>query len=90
MNAETEGDVCTRVGPVNSIDTSCTQLNVSPTGSFSRISTARSRMSGSSSARFFGATAGVTVFRCGVWRGSPVDEDLDLYLIAITQAVRKR
>ena len=55
---------------VSSMETSCTQLNVSPTGSPSRMSMTRSRMRGSSSAKLRAARAGATAIRCGLCFGS--------------------
>ena len=49
---------------VSSMETLSTQLNGSPTGSWSKIRFTRSRMTGSSSARFCGATIGLTALRC--------------------------
>ena len=49
---------------VSSIDTLSTQLNVSPSGSSSRMRPARSRIVPSSLARFIGATTPLTVLRC--------------------------
>ncbi len=49
---------------VSSIETLSTQSNGSPIGNESRIAAARSRISGSITARLVGETAGLTVLRC--------------------------